>query len=138
MCLKLSLCNRRENFTHQDSGEERTLHLGKIFRCRTYTRNESCLLHCCALEGERKKGKGRVRSRHQQRWKPMVCDAIFLLDFQAICEIYPPYSMLDACIFLMESCEKANSTWNQEPRNQGGQRKVNLLLEIRLKVSFIL
>lgn len=41
--------------------------------------------------------------------------------------------MLNTCVFLVESCEKENLTWSQEPRNQGGWRKVSLLLDVRLK-----
>lgn len=37
--------------------------------------------------------------------------------------------MLNARVFLMQSCEEANSTWNQEPENQGVRRKGSLLWE---------
>lgn len=63
----------------------------------------------------------------------MFSDVILPLDLQAIGAIYQSYRMLKACKFLMESCEEVDLIWNQEPGNQGGQKKVSLLFELRLK-----
>lgn len=93
----------------------------------------SYLLHCRVPDREKRKGKASVRRRPSLWWEPIFCDVILPLDFQAISEIYQPYSTLNTCVFLVESCEKENLTWSQEPRNQGGRRKVSLLLDVRLE-----
>lgn len=86
-----------------------------------------------ALVGIRQKkgreGKGRQREGTSRRWKPKLWDVILSLDFQAIGDTQRPHSMLTARVYLMESCEKANSTGHTEPMNRRGQREVSLLLE---------
>lgn len=63
----------------------------------------------------------------------MFSDAILPLDFRAVSALYQPYRMPKACGFLMQSCQEVDLIWNQEPGNQGGQRKVSLLFKVRLK-----